>query len=814
MNCQSCKAEIPVGGKFCPECGATVSLTSSCTYCGEQNPTKSTFCAGCGQSLKNQSSSNQWGNVDQDVSSEFVYLLSEEKLRDITATSVRIPYGCFAITVVNGVVNSVHNQISSSTNESSAISNFFKSVSEFARGLIGQKNNDVKTFIVSNCQGLPLISYVHPVKLATINNTNLRFDFWLEAAADKGDTTAGSLGVYLQRYMKNKNKISIADFRKDAIAGIQSILNNQPGFNVESQESLNAVLALLKKTTGISGQCTLVKGKSLERRYLEVSKVQREIHCMQCDEGYSSKVKFCEICGSNMQSADWAGATEVLQSASGEVIVFKISLVSDKESDRFSDEEIVSKTISALSGTIRKFETSQITSSSFLATISLELNKSLLLNFNNVLSDFIVIDIRTAGQEWFFKTEALIAEELRKIDTQQRSLAVEERALDFNEAAFALAMRTAVQSDAHRKQEFLQRTETVEIELDEQKLELRTNLRREEADLDAESQRHTLLTTTDLKKEGVDQSAEAIRLEREKEKFKRDREFEREINAENRLDQVDQTNFARSDEIGQAQHEIKLEKTVAQHDIDLADLTGEAQSRAKRREVSDNSYESEEQLRLKASERTQLGNIEEDLQDRQNQRQVDKMNAMAEKEANMAKQDYEFQLAKVDAMKTMDAAQILAAQAVELVKAGGHAAAADIVKSVAQSKADSAGAAIKDDLYKQLLQAKDDGARLALDAQKTALDALLKSNEGIAKLAGAASSNAVEGYKEAAKIAQTTNEKSMDSMSKVATAAASKKPTREETETATTIDCKSQDCDFVFEGKVKKFCPKCGTNQL
>ena len=136
------------------------------------------------------------------------------------------------------------------------------------------------------------------------------------------------------------------------------------------------------------------------------------------------------------------------------------------------------------------------------------------------------------------------------------------------------------------------------------------------------------------------------------------------------------------------------------------------------------------------------------------------------------------------------------------------------VKSIAQSQADSAGTAIKDDLYKQLLQAKDDAAKLALDAQKTALDALLKSNEGIAKIAGNASANAVEGYKEAAKVAQTTNEKSMDSMSKVATAAAARKPTKDEAEALTTTDCKSQDCDFVFEGKVKKFCPKCGTNQF
>ena len=792
MKCTSCNAEIPATGKFCPECGATSSQTMSCTHCGEHNPANSAFCAGCGKSVKTQVQSQEASVSSQDTSTDFVYLLSEEKMRAVSTTNVRIPYGCFAVTLVNGVVNGIQDQISSNSSEPSAISDFFKSVSEFARGLIGQKNNDVKTYVVSNCQGLPLISYVHPVKLPAVGNSNLRFDFWLEASPEQSEPVGGPLGLFLQRTMANKTKLSTAEFRQTAIAAVQSILGSQPDLKVDSQESLDAVIALLKKTTGISGRCLLTKGKLVERRFIEVSKIQKPVNCNQCDESYTSKVKFCEVCGANMDSADWGGSTQMLQSASGEVIVLKISLLSDKENDYYSDEQVASMVISALDSVVRKIETAQVTETSKLEVLSEALNKALVNSFEGILSKFSVIDIRTAGQEWFFKTEALIAEELRKIDTQQRGLAVDERALDFNEAAFALAMRSAGQRDDQRRKELQLRTQTVEIEIDELTLETRTQLR----------------------KEGIDHGAEGERLEREKERLKREREFQRDVTSENRVDQAEQTKFERTDELDQAQHEINLRKTVAQHDIELADLTGEAQSRSRRRDIGDTSFETEEQIRLKSAERTQLGNIEEDLQDRQNQRQVDKMRAMADMEANMAKQDHEFQLAKVNTMKTMDAAQILAAQAAELVKAGGSGAAADIVKSIAQSQADSAGSNIKDDLYKQLIQAKDDGAKLALDAQRTAIDALLKSNEGIAKIAGNASSNAVEGYKEAAKVAQTTNEKSMDSMSKVATAAAGRKPTKEETEASTSTDCKSQDCDFVFEGKIKKFCPKCGTNQF
>jgi len=803
MNCQSCKAEIPAGGKFCPECGAVARANIACTHCGELNPPNSAFCAGCGRSLKHAAETSK---VNGDANSDFVYLLNEEKMRAITSSRIRIPYGCYAVTVVNGVVDSIHDQISTNSNEPSVVADFFRSVSEIARALIGQKNNEVKTYIVTNCQGLPLISYVHPVKLPALHNASLRFDFWLDAVAGGVGSTGGALGLFLQRSMVGKSRIGTSEFRQAAIAGVQSILGGQPRLNFESQESLNAVIELLKKTTGISGRCTLVKGKSVERRYIEVSKAQKTVHCSKCNEGYNNKIRFCEVCGTNMESADWDKAAEALQLASGEVILLKISLLSDRDRDDYTDEDISGKVVSALGSMVRNFEPSQMTDASVLEALSLELNKALGLSFNEVLSEFSVIDIRTASQEWFFKTEALIAEELRNIDTQQRGLAVEERALDFNEAAFALAMRSASQRDLHRRQELLQRSETAEIEIDEQALDLRTDLRKESAALDAEARHYEQRTRTDLKKEGVGHDADAIRLERGRDKFNREREFQRNVSTQDRVDEKEL-----------AHHEIELEKTVAQHDIDLADLTGEAQSRANRRDVLDRSFESEERVRLQAAERVQLGNIEEGLQDRQNQRQVDKLRAMAELEANMAKQDHEFQLSKVEGMKHLDAAEILAMQAAELVKVGGSDAAAEIVKSIAQSQADAAGAGIKDELHKQMLQTKDEAAKLALDAQKTAMDALLKSNEGVAKLAGAASTSAVDGYKEAAKVAQTTNEKSMESMSKVATAAAGRKPTKEETESSATTsvtECKSPECDFVFEGKVKKFCPKCGANQF
>ena len=411
--------------------------------------------------------------------------------------------------------------------------------------------------------------------------------------------------------------------------------------------------------------------------------------------------------------------------------------------------------------------------------------KFVINNFQGFITEISVIDIKTAREDWFFKTDALIKEELRNIEADKQFLQVDGAEIDLQEASFAITMRRIQQRDTEelmqRKVAFEARLKTSEIEIDE----------------------HTLDTKVDLRKESIDDQAEQERLQREKAKLLRERDFDRERAKGDHEDQ--QT---------EAEHEMGLEKLVAKHDVELGDLTGEAQSRAKRRDISDDVFKEEESIRLEAKKKEQLGQIEEDLQDRQNQRQLDKLAKMAELEANMAKQDMDFELQKTESMKGMTAQEILAMQAAQLVKSGGASAAADIVNAIAESQADAAGSTIKDDLYKQMLNIQKESSQQSIDAYKNSVDAALQSSDNMAKVASVASTQSSEGYKEAAKIAQSTNEKSMESMAKVATASANRKTGKDDNETATETPCKNVDCDFVFEGKVKKFCTKCGTNQL
>lgn len=793
MNCQSCNAEVSPNNKFCPECGTTVSNSINCTHCGEQNPPGSTFCPKCGNSVSSSSANKRRDNDG----AEFAYLLSEEKILTITEGTVKLPYGCFAVTLVDGEVQNIQDQTAILSEGTSVIGQFFRSVSDFARGLMGQKEHQVKTYIVTNCQNLPIISYVQTVVVPGNGGGNLKFDFWLNRAKNLTSNDKEALGLFFERIMGNKLSLRMSEFREVVIDKIREIVAKHSGPALDTDEGREEVMRLLNKSIGVSGRCSFVRGKNLVRRFIEIEKIQEPIACPGCKHLLTEKVRFCEVCGEGLEKLNWAGSFRILQASSGEAVVVKLSLLVDASEGNIqrSDSEITRVVLEALLPVIRKLSATSLSLSSTLTNLGLAAAQSLGQVFKGEVSEVVVTDIRTANEEWFFKTDALIAEELRNIESDKRGLSVDEAAIDYRETAFAITMRAALQQD---DQEYQQRrvaldtrSKMIELEIKEHETELRTA----------------------LKREGLDHEAESLRFDREMEKVRRDRDFNREEVRENRIDEVEQST-----------HELRLEKDVASHDIDLADLTGDAKSRARRRDVSDSTFEQEELLRLKAKEKEQIGHIDQDLldrennrqienQDKENNRQIEKLKAMADMEAAMARQDQEFELSKADKLKDLDASQILAMQAAQLAKAAGAAGAVDVVKSIAQAQSDATGAAIKDEMYSKILQTKDEATRLAMEAQNTAMDSLLKSNETMARAAGATSSAASEGYKEAARIAQSTNEKSMESMSKVATATASRKEGKSENDISG-VACCNANCDHVFDGKAKKFCPKCGQNQI
>ena len=434
--------------------------------------------------------------------------------------------------------------------------------------------------------------------------------------------------------------------------------------------------------------------------------------------------------------------------------------------DKIDNDKVVEEVIKYLGPELRKYDVPSLMRSSMLIQLSNYLNDKLLRDWRGYVTEFFVVDLRTTEQEWFFNTEALLAEQLRLVAEDKKNLAIEESELELKESAFQLMMRRIGQQDSE--------------ELTRRRLELEKKAKAAELEL-AE---HALQVQTALSKDGITDEAAKQKLAREKDEMLRNRDFLRE-----------ETKGDREDEVSQINHEITLEKTAAQHDIDLGDMAGEAKSRASRRDISDESFVEDEAIRLAAKREEQLGNIKEDLEDRQGKRQIDKLRAMAEMEAAISAQDNAHELNKtkeenalardkIDAMKGLTAAEMLAMQAVDLAAKG---ASADMVKGITDAssgvkvaEAKEAAAkellAMQEKMFERMLAQQNQSSVREAEAHKLAVnvaqEANVKSMDSMMQVAKVSAAESSQGYKEAAKMSQSVNEKSMDSMARVATAAA------------------------------------------
>jgi len=806
MKCAACQYELPNNAKFCTECGAMTASQVPCRYCGEMNPVDSKFCCSCGKlNQPAPSPSSTQASTNMPDNEDFAFRLTEEKVKGNSAQSHRAPYGYMAVLTENGQVRECCLQRDSTKTDSQG---FFSYIWDLAKSLFSSSNEKatsstarsggMQSYVLMDLRDLPVVTYSHPAPVPGFPNGVLKFEFWVDASKGEENT----VGIFVQRTLQGRDRLTLNEFKASAIQQVTSLI---PHFSLEGIASEPSSASLiskdLKRACGISSRCFFVSGKVGERFQIDVSKFQQPIVCGECGAQYSKKIVCCEECGTSMDRADWVGSVKMLQAAGGEQLTLKLSMMIDRTHPEIdllvNQDRTIEELIDFLSPILRQYQVSDLLQAAMLEQLTQDLSSRFSVDWRGYITNFSVVDIRTNEQDWFFKTNALIVDELNRLEAEKRFLAIDDSELDLKEAAFAITMRKrrqdASEENVIRRAKLDSRTQEATLELEEHALEERAQ----------------------LAKENVTDKVEQERLAREKDKMLRERDFQRTVAGEDRKVEIDD-----------ADHNIGLEKKLAQHDIELANMTGVAASEARRREIGDIAFEKEEEIRLSAKEAAQLGHVEEDLQDRQNSRQLDKLRAMAELEASMTRQDQEFELtkfkttaeldiekvklhkefelSKVESMKSLDAQQILAMQAAQLANAaGGGEHAANLIKAIAESQANVAGASIKEDLYKQML-----------DIQSKANDNSLQAQRDVAEMLSTSSQISIQAHKEAAQVAQSTNEKSMDVMSKVATATVSRKVAGTDSEKESKqVHCVNPDCDQVFAEKTPKFCNKCGADQ-
>lgn len=766
MKCYECAAEIEAGSKFCTDCGARQEQEIACRHCDELIPVQSAFCTNCGKPNQPAPIPAEFNAAKDQTrpqlpqSDDFLFLLSEDLVTRLTDKNEAPICGYQGALLKDGKLLEVLKQSNvTSQDPGSFLGGLWKRAKEFVNreapsGALGSLEGRVQCFVVMDLGNLPIVSYSHPSPVLGYPNAALRFDFWVEAE---------DLGLFIQRCAEGRTSLTLLEFKSIATEKLQKLLQQHSADDLLFNWRGHPICDALKTAYGISTQYSPAAGQTVRRINCDVIKYQGDLSCPSCGYKLPSQMKFCEDCGNPLSPSVWADGTKYLLTADGEQVTLKISFLLDESGGLYLDNSKVSlDVIQAIGPTIRNKKTADLMVVDVLPFLSRELSEILKTTWKGYVTDVLVMDLRTASEEWFFNSEALLKEELRRIETQRNLLKVDDAQLDVDEAAFALTMRSLKQCDFEA------------LEKRRSKLESR----KQEAQLEIEE--HSLEMGIDLQKENLEAQLTQTRVER-------DRNFQRSNVAEDRKDELDQVAY-----------DTTLEKKLAQHDIDLANMAADVQSQQARSSVDDATYAKDADLLLRVKEAEMLGGVQENLQDRQHSREIDKLRAMAEIEANMSQQDQLFEMNKIESMKGLDAQQILALQAAQLAKtAGGGEATAALIKAIAESQANAAGAFIKDELYSKML-----------DMQNKITEDLVRSHQ------------------DAAKLSQNTSDKSMEMIAKVATASIIKKDqqvVRKETNSedkndgqgamAEVIPCVNPDCDVVFKVKVPKICGNCGTPQ-
>jgi hypothetical protein len=770
--------------------------------CGAEIPEDSVFCNNCGERLAPKGP-------------QFIYSLEEAQIRAGDPGQVQAEYGSVAIcTVENSIYKIYGHQKYKGSNDNNHIKDALGQVWEFLIGAGGQKLQKVVTYIMADLRNTPLIRYKAPLNLIGKPDAAIEFEFWVTP-----DDVGARTGLFLQKFVMGKRSLSMIDFEKIAIEHVNQILPTYDFSRVTTDAAHGSALAReiaskLEQSCGISALAKYTEGKLTKREWLEVSSVKLPVICggilddgkTKCVAEFAERKNFCVVCGNDLSDPSrWVDSTNYLLARTGEQISVQLTMmvIEQNQQSTFAvklDQNASAYVLKILAPKLRSMDLPSLMTKVCLDELTELLNAQLTKEWRGYVTEFEVTDIKSNQEEWIFKTRALVQESLRNIKAKEEFLKVGEADIDYEELAFRLKLREIKQGDSEA---LVLRRVALESKIKEAELAL------EEASLD---------TQTALKIEEIDDSAEKQRLTREQEKKIREREFER-----------DKSNADRADEISAVDHDMSLEKKVVSHDLDLNEMSAEALSRNKRRAISDELFSDEERIRIRAKEASVNQDLDErrqasDLEfarktldhqdqslDRKASREIDQLKVMADlkaqslsqtnlqeltklkMEAELAAQAQQLELAKekiaaekaaqkIESMKGLDPLAMLALQVADLKD---HENLGDIVSAITSNHAKIQ----TKDSDLEVERAKLDAAKEAETKQKELYEAMLKNQETAMGMLQRNQSEAMDNMKVVASMNAvggssgkgtkddilSVAEKAMDSMAKVASAAAGRK---------------------------------------
>ena len=692
-----------------------------------------------------------------------------------------------------------------------------------------------EVFLVADLVGLPLARITGQIQKSIMDTNqgqysaaNYAIDLWLDPGVTSWSSTQTNpeansderkkqndqrVGRFIQSFMAGRNDLTIDEFCNLAKLQLGPVVNRTLTLSkIVNQETTESAKAELQSSiVGLLGLGSVVYVRPGSRVYRhQVTIDQNTIQQSQeftptnsdavawteddqrvwrcsCKTENDLSNAFCEECGNPRPSGvkEANQQNRLLLSADGEQLIFDLNFVSYEQA-QINYDKIAVKCLEILRPYCRKFPISSIAEPTNLNNIANLLDGEFGTGAFGPLGEFSIIDLRGADSDWQLQTRAKIKEQLRDIQTDEAEIEVAM-------AYYALREAQLISTKKDREVRGLEARESLES----QKLEKDITLEGKSIEVEQEIGEHRI----DAKKE-ID--IERINREAERDRHKLDRE-----------DFQESVDLGRSDQTSQAEHEMGLEKTVLRHDIDKEQILDEAQ---RLKQDKDLDFE-EKSARLRASRGLEITKQEQDLEleKKRKELELELSKSQVEQDNHLRKLQMmgELERQQKEQYRGLTPGQILAMQATGLAQNGAAGALeklagadADRERELADKERESSNEKAK--LYERMLEIQAKATDTILNSRDSSDDRQLAIVKAAMTSQSESTEKVLKAHEKSVDNSEKWNEKSIDAMSKVATAVANRsgKPegkTRDEN--SNQIDC--PDCGALVD-KNAKFCGACG----
>ena len=758
ITCLSCGASNPQNSEYCSNCGVSLSHEKDCPSCETKSPAAANFCVGCGFNFDDVQNPKHASSLSNRI---FLQGLDLDNTADLATYNADVPYGFKAIIRLPIGAWEVRPEGTTFQDKQGMFESLLTKIKEALKSLAGKAKQQPTIYLVPDLELLPVARSSRTFSVPGRGEVQVAYNFWL------GDDET-DLDVFTQKYAASLLDKSIGEFATFATQELEGLYEALTEFGDPASEAWTIELKnRFRLATGITVSVSSPENAKFTHQYLELSAQTFEGACDKCAAPLTVGAKFCEVCGEAASSAEDIFMKR-LADVEGEPLSFSLSLYSQESEETTSanfEKDFLAKCALALTPVVSKMSHDAISEPGAISRLDDTLNAEVPTAFNFLVKNIKILDVRTSKSDWMFNTKRLIDQQTEEFDGLRAQLAIEEAEFDYNQAVFDLAL-------AKRDREIKRTSQISTRDVTEAQ-----NAANKAQAMDAVAEANEKLQV-DQRLRSLENDAKVV-------------EKQRQISQ-------DATTAERMEALDQQQHKADLELNETKAQIDKADLEASAKTRQQRQN---------DQVELDKVKG--LNKLEQEQLDNAANRENDKLRLMAEIEAEMTRQDQQFEISKIAEMKGLSASEILAMQAAQLAKLSSSEKVAELVGKIADANMTNMSGAEMQNLYERLIEEKNKASADLLQAQQQSLDTTLKANQSLSDTLAKSSDTRLEGFKEASNSARSTNEKAMESMAKVATGVAQRKDAKE----TVLVACINGDCTHKFEVKAKKYCPLCGAKQ-